>query len=130
MFVLDTNTVICFFKGQGNIAVNLLAQSLQDVAIPAIVVFELEVSIAKSSDPAKRIKQLKTLLDSVTVLPCGLSEAQEAAQIRAILEQQGTPIGRYDTLIAGTALAHRATLVTHNVQDFSRVSNLDIIDWY
>jgi tRNA(fMet)-specific endonuclease VapC len=130
MFVLDTNSVIYYFKGQGNIAANLLSQSVQEIAIPAIVVFELEVGIAKSTEPAKRIQQLATLLDAITVLPFGLQEAREAAQIRATLEQLGTPIGRYDTLIAGTTLARRGTLVTHNVNEFSRVPDLQIVDWF
>jgi tRNA(fMet)-specific endonuclease VapC len=35
-----------------------------------------------------------------------------------------------DVLIAETALAHEATLVTHNVREFSRVEGLKIVDWY
>jgi tRNA(fMet)-specific endonuclease VapC len=50
--------------------------------------------------------------------------------IRAQLEQQGMPIGSLDVLIAGTAVTLQATLVTHNVREFSRVSGLAIADWY
>ena len=32
-------------------------------------------------------------------------------------------------LIAATALANEATLVTHNTNEFSRVKNLSIVDW-
>ncbi len=39
-------------------------------------------------------------------------------------------IGSMDTLIAGSALARRATLVTHNVREFRRVKGLRIEDWY
>jgi tRNA(fMet)-specific endonuclease VapC len=56
--------------------------------------------------------------------------ALAAAKIRAELEQQGTPIGQMDVLIAGTAIALQATLVTHNIKEFSRVSGLTIVDWY
>lgn len=35
-----------------------------------------------------------------------------------------------DTLIAGTALAHGATLVTHNTKEFRRVPHLALADWY
>jgi tRNA(fMet)-specific endonuclease VapC len=34
------------------------------------------------------------------------------------------------TLIAGTAMAHGVTLVTHNVEEFGRVEGLAIVDWY
>lgn len=130
MYVLDTNTLIYFFKGMGNVAQRLLAQSPQDIAIPAIVLYELELGIAKSSQPKKRQKQLETLLNQINVLPFGTAEAKIAAQVRANLEKKGTPIGEYDTLIAATALAQRATLVTHNTQEFSRVPKLTIEDWF
>lgn len=37
MWVLDTNTVIDFFKGEGRVAKVLLEHSPQDIAIPALV---------------------------------------------------------------------------------------------
>ena len=46
------------------------------------------------------------------------------------LEKEGTPIGPYDTLIAGTALGNQATLVTHNLEKFKRIKNLYIVDWH
>lgn len=39
------------------------------------------------------------------------------------------PIGPNDLLIAATARAHRAVLVTHNVREFSRVADLRLEDW-
>jgi len=36
----------------------------------------------------------------------------------------------YDILIAATALTHRATLVTHNTQEFARIEQLHLVDWY
>jgi tRNA(fMet)-specific endonuclease VapC len=39
-------------------------------------------------------------------------------------------LGPIDTLIAGTALAHSATLVTHNTKGFSRVRGLRLLDWF
>ena len=38
-------------------------------------------------------------------------------------------IGAYDLQIAAIALSHGLTLVTHNVQEFSRVSDLLWEDW-
>jgi tRNA(fMet)-specific endonuclease VapC len=130
MYVLDTNILIYFFKGLGNVSQNLLAQSPSDIGIPAIVYYELEVGIKKSKFPEKRIKQLKELISLTDVLPFGKTEAQASAQIRAQLEKEGTPIGPYDILIAGTALANQATLVTHNWEEFKRIENLKVIDWY
>ncbi len=54
MYVLDTNILIYYFKGIGNVAQNLLKTPKRDIALPAIVVYEIETGIAKSSSPKKR----------------------------------------------------------------------------
>ena len=130
MYILDTNTLIYYFKGQGQVAQNIANVSPQEIGISAIVLFELQVGIAKSTSPAKRTQQLPQLLSRVNLVPFDRDSAVAAAKIRAQLEQQGTPIGPIDVLIAGTAASLQATLVTHNVKEFSRVSGLAIADWY
>ena len=69
MFVLDTNTLIYFFKGIGKVEQNLFSKSPKDIGIPAIVLFELEVGIRKSKSPRKRIQELDDLISVVHVLP-------------------------------------------------------------
>ena len=130
MFVLDTNTLIYFFKGQGRVADRLLSIQPRDIAIPAISLFELETGLRKSAAPEKRRRQLTALIDLVTVIPFGIREAEAAATVRATLELLGQPIGPYDTLIAGIALAPNATLVTRNQAEFSRIDGLHLVDWY
>jgi tRNA(fMet)-specific endonuclease VapC len=88
------------------------------------------VGIAKSTSPAKRTQQLEQFLSRVNLVPFDRDSAVAAATIRVQLEQQGTPIGPMDVLIAGTAASLQATLVTHNVKEFARVSGLAIADWY
>ncbi|QEI40587.1 tRNA(fMet)-specific endonuclease VapC [Dolichospermum sp. UHCC 0315A] len=130
MYILDTNTLIYYFKGQGQVAENFANVSAQEISIPTIVLFELQVGIAKSTSPAKRTQQLQELMSRVNLVLFDREAALAAAKIRAELEQQGTPIGQMDVLIAGTAIALQATLVTHNIKEFSRVSGLTIVDWY
>ncbi|MEW6158829.1 MAG: PIN domain-containing protein [Verrucomicrobiota bacterium] len=55
--------------------------------------------------------------------------AEKAAQIRADLERQGQPVGPYDLLIAGQAIASGRTLVTNNVGEFQRVTGLKLESW-
>jgi tRNA(fMet)-specific endonuclease VapC len=130
MYVLDTNTLIYYFKGQGQVAQNLANTPPQEIIISTIVVFELQVGIAKSNSPSKRIQQLQQLLSQVNRVDFDRDMAIAAATIRAQLEQQGTPIGPMDVLIAGTAASLQSTLVTHNVREFSRIPGLAIADWY
>ena len=130
MYLLDTNTIIYFFKGLGNISKNLLNVSPKDVSIPSIVVYELEVGIAKSNDSQKRQEQLKRLLSQINIIDFTQKEAIESAKIRADLEKKGTPIGAMDILIAGCAKANNLILVTRNTKEFQRVENLRMADWY
>ncbi len=130
MYLLDTNTVIYFFKGLGNVAEKLLSKSPQEIAIPSIALYELEVGIAKSNNPQKRKQQLDSLLSHIEVFSFTSKEAKVSASIRANLEKRGTPIGAYDTLIAGIALSSNSTLVTHNTKEFMRVQSLTIEDWF
>ncbi len=129
MYVLDTNTLIYFFKGIGNVGKNLLASSPKEIAIPAIVLFELEYGIAKSTSPEKRRAQLSTLCNSVNILPFCQKETGIAADLRFELERAGTPIGPYDILIAATTLSHNGTLVSNNTKEFERISKLQLINW-
>ena len=129
-YVLDTNTLIYFFKGLGDVSKHMLAQSPSELAIPTVVLFELEVGIAKSTSPRKRKSQLQEITELVNVLPFSIAESKSAAQIRVKLEKQGLPIGPYDVLIAATAMANNMILVTHNQKEFGRIESLKIEDWY
>ena len=129
-YVLDTNTLIYFFKGIGNIQRHLLSLPPNEIGVPTIVLFELEVGIAKSSSPRKRISQLKDFTALVNVIPFGPVEAKTAAQIREKLEKKGIPIGPYDVLIAACAKAKNLILVTHNTKEFKRIEGLRLEDWY
>lgn len=130
MYMLDTNTLIYFFKGMGEVEKNLFAHSPKDIFIPSIVIYELQVGIAKSNSPQKREQQLATLLEQVNIIQFGEKEAKISALIRANLEKKGTPIGAMDILIAGSAKAHNLTLVTHNTKEFIRVESLSLEDWF
>jgi len=129
VYILDTNTLIYYFKGVGNVADNLLAVSPKDIGIPAVVLYELEYGISKSTSPQKRTKQLEELCALVEVLAFGNEEAKISATVRAFLEKKGTPIGPYDVMIAGTVISKQGILVTNNTKEFRRVPKLKIIDW-
>jgi tRNA(fMet)-specific endonuclease VapC len=130
MYVLDSNTIIYLFKGLGRVPQNFLRTPPSEVSIPSVVLYELETGIAKSRSPEANRAPLEELLSRAAVLPFGVAEARASARVRAALEKNGRPIGPLDILIAGTALSHGATLVSHNVQEFGRVDGLALVDWF
>lgn len=129
-YLLDSNTLIYLFKGQGTVADHFYNMLPQNMFVPSIVLFELQVGVNKSNNPMRRMRQIKTLLEQIGVLSFGEKEALASAEVRAILEAKGTPIGPYDIQIAGTAIANDLTLVTHNTKEFNRVDGLQITDWF
>lgn len=121
--------MIYFFKGLHGVDRRLLATPPGDIAIPCVVFYELEVGIAKSKAPRKRRAQLNELLRVARLLPFDQAAAQASARIRAALEILGMPIGPMDNLIAGTAFAANAVLVSRNTSEFNRVPGLMVENW-
>ena len=130
MYVLDTNTLLDYFRGRGNVAKNLLATPPGEVALPAVAAYEVWVGVLGSRNAERRQTQYEQFLAAVAVLPFDAIASRCAAEIRHELERGGKGIGPLDTLIAATAVANNATLVTHNVREFERVRGLRLVDWY
>ena len=127
-YLLDANAVIDLLNDAGsNAARRLRRQQPSDVAIPAIVVHELFYGAFKSRRAAQNVALIDAL--QFAVLEFDKEDARQAGAIRAILASQGTPIGPYDVLIAGQAVARKLILVTHNTQEFERVPGLRFEDW-
>lgn len=129
-YLLDSNTLIYLFKGQGKVADYFYNMLPQNIFVPSIVLFELQVGVNKSNNPSRRVRQIEILLEHIGVLSFGEKEALASAAVRATLEVKGTPIGPYDIQIAGTAIANDLILVTHNTKEFNRVDGLRLTDWF
>lgn len=132
MLILDSNTISYYFRGDPQVVLRLQAQRPQDVAVPAIVEYELRYGLLRLSPEmaAPRLAALTTLLLPMQKLPFDSECADHAARIRTTLEAAGNPIGPHDALIAATALRHGATLITRNEREFSRVPGLQWINWH
>jgi tRNA(fMet)-specific endonuclease VapC len=131
-FLLDTNACIHITEGEPPQArARMLSVPLRiDLFVPSIVVFELWYGVSKSQrTEASRERLRRFLRERVKVLDFSMEDAAEAGRLRAALEARKQPIGPYDTLIAGQALARGYTLVTANHREFSRVEGLKWEDW-
>ena len=129
-YLLDSNTLIYSFKNIGRVRERLLAQSANDVVLCTPVIWEILSGTLKSERPQGQLESLKLIQQRYAMLDFDAASMREAANVRATLEKAGQPIGTIDTLIAGIALAHKLTVVTHNTSEFSRVPGLQVEDWY
>ena len=129
-YLLDTNILIFLDKGQGNCLEKVSQQSPHDIVLCTISLMELEYGMARSARPERLQKLLQAMRIRHRVMDFDSQAAAQAGQLKAYLASAGLPIGPYDLQIAGIALAHKLTVVTHNTSEFSRVPGLQVEDWY
>ena len=130
MLLLDTNLCIQILNNRSPyIQDHFLQHSPEEIALCSIVKAELLYGARHSQRVEANLQLLKRFFQPLQSLPFDDRCAEEAGQIRADLATQGNPIGPNDLLIAATARAHDAVLVSHNTKEFSRVTNLRLVDW-
>lgn len=126
-FLLDCNAVIALFKGHSGFLGQLRQHQPGDFVLSSIVVHELRYGAYKSQRKDENLRRIDDL--QFETLAFDAEDARCAGELRAMLALAGTPIGPYDVLIAGQAMARALTLVTHNAREFQRVPGLKFEDW-
>ena len=126
-FLLDTNAVIALLKGHPGVQARIRQHRPGDFAMSAIVAHELYFGAYRGTRSVENLARVDAL--RFEVLDFDREDARNAGQLRAVLAAAGAPIGPYDVLIAGQALARGWTVVTANTHEFARIDGLNVIDW-
>lgn len=127
-WLLDTNAVIAVLRDPAApIGARIRAQVPAEVAIGSIVLHELYYGAYRSARMAHNLALVEAL--RFIVLEFDAADARAAGEVRAVLGKVSLPIGPYDALIAGQALARGLVLVTRNTREFARVPGLRLEDW-
>jgi tRNA(fMet)-specific endonuclease VapC len=127
--MLDTDTVSFSWRGEGEVAAKILAHAPSELCVSAITIAELRFGADKRKS-SKLHARIDTLIVTMKVVPFDEICARHFGAIVSTLAREGTPIGDRDVMIAATAIAARAILVTRNVQHFKRVRDLRVENWY
>ncbi len=90
---------------------------------------ELQFGAQKSQQTQQVLQALEKLSLAIPVLEMDKQVSQHYGDIRARLQQAGTPIGNNDLWIAAHARAQGLILVTNNQREFERVPDLQIENW-
>jgi tRNA(fMet)-specific endonuclease VapC len=132
-YLLDTNACIALINGAPKAVRDKFQRAVRKdatVLLSSVVAFELWYGAAKSQRREASTERLQAFLTGpLEWIDFDDEDAREAGMVRTELEAAGKPIGAYDVLIAGQARRRRATLVTSNVTEFSRVGGLKWEDW-
>ena len=127
-FLLDTNAMIGLLnRSSPKLEARVRQVPASEIGISAIVVHELYYGAFKSQRVSENLERLGLIrLETVAL---DREDAEAAGKVRAVLAKSGTPIGPYDVLIAGQALARGLTLITNNLREFKRIAGLSAEDW-
>ncbi len=129
-YLFDTCTVSDFVKGRPNVLARIKATQPNLIAVSALTRMEVAYGLALNVARARKLAPvLQAFFAAIATLPFDEEDAQATAAIRAALKIRGKPIGAYDVLIAGTALAKGLVVVTSNVGEFQRIDGLQVEDW-
>lgn len=129
-FCLDADICIAALRGKAPRFEKALEEhAAAGIGVSSIVEAELLLGAEKSARPEHNHAAVGLFLSRFIILPFDSRCAERYARLRAELENQGATIGANDMLIAATALAENATLVTSNRSEFTRVAGLRIADW-
>lgn len=128
-YMLDTNICIYAMKNKPLIVRERFNFFQNQLCISSVTLMELAVGAEKSMYREKAFKALDVFKDSLMVLEFDSNASYHTANIKAVLEKQGTPIGAYDTMIAGHARSLGLIVVTNNEKEFKRVDGLRVENW-
>lgn len=128
-YLLDTNIVIYTVKNKPALVRDAFTRHHGQIAISTVTMMELVYGAERSAQPERNLETIEGFAARVDLLDFDERAAAHAAQIRADLAAKGTPIGPYDTMIAGHARSIGLVLVTNDQREFKRVAGLQLENW-
>lgn len=129
-YLLDTCVLSDFAGGEPRTLARVKETRPADVAISTVTVMEVHFGLALAPERARSLAPvMRALMDAASVLPYEIEDARATATLRAALQKAGHPIGAYDAMIAGCAIARGLVLVTANEKEFARASGLELENW-
>jgi tRNA(fMet)-specific endonuclease VapC len=130
-FSLDTNVIVELIRNRNpNVRRNFQqALHVEHLVGSLIVLQELHFGAERHHDPESEREAIRRILADVEIVPFDEGDMITAAHLRGQLAKRGRPIGAYDLLVAGQALARGWTVVTANTTEFVRIDGLNVIDW-
>jgi tRNA(fMet)-specific endonuclease VapC len=128
-YLLDTNIVIHVLKRRPLEVLKIFNTNASRMAISSITLSELIYGAEKSPNVDQNLESIEEFISHLEVLPYDPKASQHYGQIKAALERKGEIIGENDIHIAAHAISQGLILVTNNLREFKRVTNLALENW-
>ena len=127
-YMLDTDISSYLIRGDHPEVTKRFTDSFPHVCISVITAAELQYGARKRNNLALT-RKVQSFCNLVQCIDWNTDAAMVYAKLRQGLEMQGNIIGSMDMLIAASAIAEDAILVTNNTAHFSRIRGLKIENW-
>jgi len=127
-YLLDSNICIHFFRGKYNVIDKLEKIGLNQCAISEITLAELVFGAENSENPKKNHSIIDQFVEQITILPI-YDSIYYYGKEKARMRKNGTAISDFDLLIGCTSVEKELIMVTENVREFERITNIRIENW-
>ena len=121
--LLDTSFLIDLMDGDEDAvekARELEAELVQQ-RVSSMTLFELYYGIARATKSESERQTVEDVLASKPIHPADTAVMRKAGRLAGELQNEGTPVGDGDVIIAATAEVVDESVLTRNVDDFERL---------
>jgi len=127
--ILDADVIIGGERGTFDLAQWASSRSDDQFEIAAITLAELWHGVERATGAYKtrRERYLRTIVETLPIIPYTEVTAFEHARLWASLESSGKMIGYYDLIVAATALERGSVVATFNKRHFSQIRGLKVV---
>jgi tRNA(fMet)-specific endonuclease VapC len=127
-YMLDTNVVSDFLRGNGAVEIKLMTLPADRVFVSAIVAAELLHGVAKRPLATRLNGVIEGFLSKVEILSWDADVARGWGSFRASLEKSGRMLEPHDMQIAAHAISLDMVLVSNN-RAFEGIDGLELENW-
>ncbi len=129
MYILDTDTLIYFLKGNQTVVENFRSNTNRPKAISVITYGEMVYGAEKSKKTSQNMAKIHRLAEIYPIIDITRSVMDSFGEIKASLSTQGLTVDDFDLLIGCTALTLNYTIVTNNTKHYSKIPGLNVVNW-
>ncbi len=129
MYLLDTDTLIYFLKGNEAVIGSFKAHMDTPKAISVITYGELVYGCRKSQRTTTNLAKVHRLAEIYPVIDVTRSVMDSFGDIKAQLSASGNTVDDFDLLIGCTALTLNYAVVTNNTRHYEKIPGLKVMNW-
>ncbi|MCL5673126.1 MAG: PIN domain-containing protein [Deltaproteobacteria bacterium] len=128
-YILDTDTIIYFLKGDKDIVSMFISSNADMLFTTRINYAELIFGAYNSSKIKENLRIIKEFLSKLKIFEFDEDSADIFGKIKSKLRSNGNIIADMDLMVAAISVRNDGMLITNNTRNFKRITELKIDNW-